>query len=120
MNIYELHHVQLAMPKDREQEARNFYAKTLGFQEVRKPENLRARGGCWFELGNIKLHLGVQTPFIAATKAHPAFLVRDLDSITKAIVKNGYEITSDLPLEGFRRAYVADPFGNRIELMQRT
>ena len=120
MEIYGLHHVQLAMPSGGEDLARQFYSQTLGFSEVAKPERLRERGGCWFEIGDIKLHLGVQTPFAPATKAHPAFLVKNLANISTKIELDGYRISSDLPLQGFHRTYVFDPFGNRIELMQRS
>jgi hypothetical protein len=30
----------------------------------------------------------------------------------------GYALAEDAPLEGYDRVFVADPFGNRIELMQ--
>ena len=118
MKIYGIHHVQLAMPEGREDDARAFYQNVLGFSEVQKPPLLDARGGCWFELGSIKLHLGIEMPFTPAKKAHPAFLVVDLDALANEVEKAGYTVVDDLPLEGFNRKYIYDPFGNRIELMQ--
>ena len=118
MKIYGIHHVQLAMPEGREDDARTFYQKVLGFGEVQKPPSLDAQGGCWFESGSIKVHLGVETQFAPATKAHPAFLVVNLEDITKEAEQAGYEVVGGLPLEGFDRKYIYDPFGNRIELMQ--
>ena len=73
--ILELHHVQLAMPEGREAEARDFYIGTLGLTEIEKPEELRSRGGAWFEAGGVRIHLGVEKPFSAAKKAHPALRV---------------------------------------------
>lgn len=119
MPILSLDHVQLAMPPSREEEARAFYAGLLGIPEAPKPANLARRGGCWFEQGALKVHLGVETEFRPARKAHPAFLVDDLAALAAALAAAGHPTRTDEPLEGYERAYVDDPFGNRIELMQR-
>lgn len=118
MTILALHHVQLAMPSGGEDQARAFYCDVLGLAEVPKPENLARRGGCWFEKGELRIHLGVEADFRAARKAHPALLVGGLAGLAARIAAAGYEVVSDEPLEGFERLYVYDPFGNRIELMQ--
>lgn len=116
--ILELHHIQLAMPEGREEEARAFYSGVLGLHEVVKPEELRARGGVWFESGTIKVHLGVETPFSPAKKAHPAFRVENLSHAIATLRLNGLEVRPDIDLPGIRRIYVDDPFGNRIELLE--
>lgn len=116
--VLALDHVQLAMPAGREQEARAFYRDVLGIPEVPKPAHLAARGGCWFERGNLKIHLGVDANFIPARKAHPALLVRGLDDLKMALRNAGYNLNPDTELEGYDRTYVDDPFGNRIELME--
>lgn len=59
MTILRLDHIQLAMPQGGEDEARAFYADLLGLNEVAKPAHLTQRGGCWFEHGEVRLHLGV-------------------------------------------------------------
>jgi len=118
MGIKALHHVQLAMPSGREDDARAFYEKVLGIPEVPKPHNLASRGGCWFERGPLKIHLGVEQDFRPARKAHPALLVEDLATLKAAIAAAGYVLKSDEPLDGFDRIYVDDPFGNRIELLE--
>ena len=117
MGIQSLDHVQLAMPPGGEDQARSFYAGLLGLAEVKKPLNLLARGGCWFQSGGAKVHLGVEADFRPARKAHPAFLVDDLLGMSKAVSAAGYEVAQGEPLEGCQRIYVFDPFGNRIELM---
>lgn len=119
MQVIALDHVQLAMPEGQEQKARDFYGSTLGFAEVPKPENLAARGGCWFENGAIRLHLGVERPFAPARKAHPAFLVDNLHDTIAHLTRAGIETIGDEPLHGYERCYIHDPFGNRIELMQK-
>jgi catechol 2,3-dioxygenase-like lactoylglutathione lyase family enzyme len=116
--IISLDHVQLAMPPGREAEARAFYEGALGIPEVRKPPNLAKRGGCWFEHGALKIHLGVEEDFRPARKAHPALIVEGLASLREKLAQSGYSTRTDEPLEGYERAYVDDPFGNRIELME--
>jgi catechol 2,3-dioxygenase-like lactoylglutathione lyase family enzyme len=118
MRITALDHVQLAIPAGKEEEARAFYGKVLGIPEIAKPVNLAKRGGCWFERGDLKIHLGVETDFRPARKAQPAFLVQDLAMLRVAIESAGYIVKIDEPLEGYERIYVDDPFGNRIELME--
>lgn len=118
MNLVQIEHVQLAMPEGKEDEARRFYVRALGMDEVPKPENLAKRGGCWFETGAVRVHLGVDADFHPARKAHPAFIVRDLNKLRQKLAGLGYPCNDDEPLEGFRRSYVMDPFGNRIELME--
>lgn len=118
MEIKRLDHVQLAMPRGGEDLARSFYGDLLGLPEKPKPPNLARRGGCWFESETVKIHLGVEEDFRPAKKAHPALLVNDLRSLVTALSDAGMQIVDDEPLEGYRRVYTADPFGNRLELME--
>ena len=118
MSILRLDHVQLAMPAGREAEARAFYEGLLGIPEKTKPDNLIGRGGCWFEQESLKVHLGVEQNFAPARKAHPAFLVDDLDGLVARLEEAGCRTVADEPLKGYSRRFVNDPFGNRIELMQ--
>jgi catechol 2,3-dioxygenase-like lactoylglutathione lyase family enzyme len=118
MLVRSLDHVQLAMPAGREAEARAFYAGLLGIPEVEKPANLAKRGGCWFERGGLKVHLGVESNFQPARKAHPAFIVENLAALSAKLTEAGYPVVADEPLKGYTRVYVNDPFGNRIELME--
>jgi catechol 2,3-dioxygenase-like lactoylglutathione lyase family enzyme len=114
-----IEHIQLAMPPHREEEARAFYRDLLGIPETKKPPELAKRGGCWFERGPLKVHLGVEADFRPARKAHPAFLVDDLGSLKQQLAAAGYAIKTDEGLEHYDRIFVDDPFGNRVELMER-
>jgi catechol 2,3-dioxygenase-like lactoylglutathione lyase family enzyme len=116
--VVALDHLQLAMPRGREAEARAFYGGILGLTEIMKPANLVVRGGCWFALGTQQLHLGVEPDFRPAQKAHPAFLVQDLAGLRARLEQHGFKPYEDEPLTGYARFYVADPFGNRLELME--
>src|SRR5262249_4200576 len=84
-----LAHEQVAMPRGAEDLARAFYVGLLGMAEDPKPPVLAARGGCWFRSGAAILHLGVEDPFAPARKAHPAFLVDDLDGLQATLTKAG-------------------------------
>ena len=118
MGILRLDHVQLAMPAGREADAVAFYEGVLGIPLVPKPPHLAARGGCWFERGDLKVHLGVDPQFRPATKAHPALVVDDLRALVAAAEAAGHRVDPDQPLAGYDRCYVDDPFGNRIELLE--
>jgi catechol 2,3-dioxygenase-like lactoylglutathione lyase family enzyme len=114
---YALHHVQLAAPPGSEETARAFFVVLLGMTEIPKPQNLEKRGGIWLELGGTQLHLGIETPFRPAEKAHPAFEVDDLETVRERLKKSGVETWEDEPFPGRRRFYARDPFGNRLEFL---
>ena len=118
MSVLALDHVQLAMPAGEETRARGFYSGVLGLPEKPKPPNLAAYGGAWFQVGSLKVHLGVDKHFIAARKAHPAFTVDDLDDVAVRLRTHCHPVILDDALPGCRRLFTEDPFGNRIELIQ--
>ncbi|MES3007296.1 MAG: VOC family protein [Pseudomonadota bacterium] len=118
MIVVALDHIQIAMPKGGEQEAREFYQDILGVPEVQKPAGLSGRGGAWFESGQVKIHLGVDDEFRPAKKAHPALVVTDLDELIATLSRKGYVVTDDRNLSDVKRVFTHDPFGNRIELIQ--
>ena len=119
MAVYGIDHVQLSMPAGGEPLVRRFYGGILGLTELPKPPALAARGGAWFRCGNLQLHLGVENEFRPAKRAHPALLVSDLAAIIETLTAEGFEIKYDSePIQGFERAFTADPFGNRLELLE--
>lgn len=118
MSIRDLDHVQVAMPAGEERRARDFYGGVLGLTEIPKPANLARRGGVWFAVGSRQLHLGVDADFHPSKKAHPAFRVRGLSRLLDRCRAANVPVVEDEPLTGYTRAYVADPFGNRLELLE--
>jgi catechol 2,3-dioxygenase-like lactoylglutathione lyase family enzyme len=110
-------HVQLAMPEGQEGKAREFFIGVLGMRELTKPANLAARGGCWFESGGVQIHLGVERDFRPALKAHPALRCRNYDDLLRRLAGHGVARQDDDNIPGARRCHIADPFGNRIELI---
>lgn len=112
-------HVQVAAPAGCEDAARAFYGELLGLTELPKPPALAARGGCWFEAGAQQLHVGVEAEFAPARKAHPGFVVDDLEALRERLRAAGQEPRDDDTIPGTRRFYAEDPFGNRLEFRQR-
>jgi len=112
-----LHHVQVSCPAGGEDAARRFYADALGIPEVDKPPVLAARGGCWFRGDSVEVHVGVEPEFAPAQKAHPAFLVDDIDGTAGRVADAGFEVTWDDDFPGYRRFYTADGNGNRVEIL---
>lgn len=106
------------MPIRGEPEARRFYGEVLGLQEVAKPAALAKRGGCWFVgPGGSAIHLGIDQRFIAAKKAHLCLVVADLAAARRHLAAADVPLIEDDAQSGLDRCYTADPFGNRIELV---
>gem|GEM_PF-2648881 len=112
-----LHHVQITIPPDREDMAREFYCETVGFREVGKPASLAEQGGLWLSAGSGELHIGIDERFLPGSRAHVAFLVSDLEGLASRLAAGMYELYWDNALPGFRRFFVTDPFGNRLEFL---
>jgi catechol 2,3-dioxygenase-like lactoylglutathione lyase family enzyme len=118
MAITGIDHVQVAAPPGCEAAARAFYGGLLGLAEIPKPEALAARGGCWFRAGAQELHVGVEEPFAPARKAHPGLVADDLATLADRLGTAGREVSFEDSIPGSERLYVADPFGNRLEIRQ--
>ena len=121
IGVIGIDHVQLLMPVRGEPEARRFYGAVLGLREVDKPAALAERGGCWFVgPGSTAIHIGLDQRFIPARRAHVCLIVSDLAAARAALVATGAPVVEDHANLGLARCYTADPFGNRIELVDAT
>jgi catechol 2,3-dioxygenase-like lactoylglutathione lyase family enzyme len=120
MFVTGIDHVQIAAPTGCELVARKFFGELLGLEEIEKPEALRARGGCWFRVGDRQLHIGVETDFRPAKKAHPAFAVGDIQACFESLQKAGVVCMWDEDRGGVKRFYAEDPWGNRLEFTEPT
>lgn len=123
----QLHHVQISMPRGEEAAARRFFGEAIGLVEVDKPSALAGRGGCWFrshdgDRVSAEIHVGIEEPFIPATKAHPALVVdtsSELEAMASRLEAIGCEVSwaERDSFDGFLRFHTCDPFGNRVEVM---
>ncbi len=119
INFRRLDHVQVCIPRGAEGRAREFYGGLLGLAEVEKPEALRQNGGLWFEVAGVQLHVGVEDA-VAPSKRHPAFEVEDVAGVRAYLERNGVRTKDEPDIPGVRRFSFFDPFGNRIELLEKT
>ena len=122
IGIIEINHVNVIVPKPLEDAAKHFYGSVLGLKEIPKPIESQGRGGAWYELGTVQLHLSVraETGNGGTAKGHVCYTVADVVSAEERLRAVGVEIIpDDQPIAGKPRFYVRDPGGNLIELAQR-
>ncbi len=118
--ILKVQHAQITIPKGEEEKARKFYCGVLNLREIPKPESLQKRGGFWLEIGGLQIHIGTEDGFDRTkTKAHIAYEVDNLDVWREKLIENGVEILEGVKIPAFRRFEFRDPFGNRIEFLER-
>lgn len=117
--IAAIDHVQITVPRALEAAALAFYREVLELTEIPKPAELRARGGAWFDLGNLQFHIGVDPEPSPRSKRHACFLVTDLAAAKAATLANGVAIEGESVAGGLARFFIRDPAGNRIEIGQR-
>jgi catechol 2,3-dioxygenase-like lactoylglutathione lyase family enzyme len=113
-----LDHVQVCVPRGTEGEAREFYGGLLGLEEIEKPDVLKKNGGLWYSVADVQLHVGVEDE-VAPSKRHPAFEVEDVAGVRAFLEQRGVRTKDEEEITGQRRFSFFDPFGNRIELLER-
>ncbi len=119
IRIKRIDHIQLSIPAGGEEVARKFYGEALGLEEIEKPEPLKPRGGLWYKIADAQLHLGVEDSR-NKTRSHPAFEVDELEKIKAYFQENGVEVREEIPTPGVARFSFFDPFGNRIEFLEKS
>ena len=118
-HLVSMDHVQIAAPPGCDEAARRFYGGVLGLEEIPLPPVLRGRASCWFQCGSQEIHIGIEEDFRPARKAHPAFVVTDIAALMQSLQARGLETLEDFSLTDRRRFFVFDPWGNRLEFLQR-
>jgi catechol 2,3-dioxygenase-like lactoylglutathione lyase family enzyme len=119
IKIRRLDHVQVCIPRDMEARARDFYGRLLGLEEIEKPDVLKKNGGMWYKVADVQLHVGVEDT-VAPSKRHPAFEIEDVEGVRAYLEQNGVRTKDEPVVPGVRRFSFFDPFGNRIELLEKT
>lgn len=119
MTIKGLHHAQVTIPKGAEEAGRQFYCGTLGLPEIEKPEALKGQGGFWLAVGDRQVHIGTEDGVDRhATKTHLAYEVTDIEEWKERLLGHGVKILESVPIPGYERFEIRDPFGNRVEFIQ--
>ncbi|MEO8210603.1 MAG: VOC family protein [bacterium] len=114
-----LDHIQICIPKGKEDEARKFYTGILGLKELPKPAELIPNGGLWYKIAGIQLHIGTEDE-TSKTKRHPAFEIENIIKVKKYLEEKGITIKEEIQIPGQKRFSFYDPFSNRIELLEKT
>ena len=120
MDIVGIHHVNITIPQGAEEQGRHFYCHLLGLPEIEKPDSLKERGGFWLQVGDRQVHVSTEQAIERQkTKAHVAYQVTNLAAWRARLETEGYKILDGIPIPGYERFELRDPFGNRIELIER-
>jgi catechol 2,3-dioxygenase-like lactoylglutathione lyase family enzyme len=75
-------------------------------------------GGMWFEIADIQLHIGIEE-MAGPSKRHPAFEVDDVEKVRRYLESNKVKTKDEPLIEGLKRFSFYDPYGNRIELIEK-
>ena len=111
-----LSHVNVTMPPGSEDEARAFYTGLLGLPEIPKPASIRHRGGVWFNAGGLEVHVSVEEDRLGADmRRHFGLECADVEKL-RAQLESAEVRTEDGRPVPWKRFFIADPFGNRIEI----
>jgi len=116
-----IHHVNVTVPRSVEDAAKHFYGVVMGLTQVPKPEESKGRGGAWYQLGALQLHLSIEDGLAESciSKRHICYTVANLAEAEEKFRNAGVEILpDDIPTPGWSRFYVRDPGGNRLEIAQ--
>jgi len=120
LSILGVQHAQITIPKAAEPQAREFYCEFLGLNEIPKPESLQTRGGFWLEVGEFQIHVGTEDGFDRTkTKAHIAYEVESLKDWRERLESSGVKIIEGVPIPNYSRFEFRDPFGNRVEFLEK-
>jgi catechol 2,3-dioxygenase-like lactoylglutathione lyase family enzyme len=114
-----LHHVNVTVIAELEQETKQFYGEVLGLEPIPKPSGSRS-SGAWYQTGASQLHLSVEAENSGPLSSrHVCFAVPELSAAEMRFREASVEIIPDpRPIEGRPRFYVRDPGGNMLEIVQ--
>jgi catechol 2,3-dioxygenase-like lactoylglutathione lyase family enzyme len=121
-----LDHVNLLIDDgpDSLERAHTFYGELLGLDPIERPPNTDSgRTGAWYQCGPQQLHLTTApdaSSFNRSSRRHPAFRVTSAEAMRARLEHAGVEIIPGNTFAGQKRFFVLDPWGNRIEFVERT
>jgi catechol 2,3-dioxygenase-like lactoylglutathione lyase family enzyme len=97
--------------------SRRFYRDLLGLQEIPKPRTFDFVV-IWFDLGDQHLHLLLKDKADTISPRHFALRVPDAAAARTHFREHGVAVQEATPIPGADRFFIADPDGNRIEIIQ--
>jgi catechol 2,3-dioxygenase-like lactoylglutathione lyase family enzyme len=103
--------------------ALKFYVEVLGLNPLDRPAKTdNGRPGAWLACGSQQLHIisGAEaTAENRASRRHPAFRVSNLEGLRQRLEAAGVELSAGNRFPGQERFFVRDPWGNRLEFVER-
>ncbi len=97
--------------------SRRFYRDVLHMKEIHKPRTFDFVV-VWFQLGNTQLHLLLKDKPDTISPRHFALRVSDCAAARSYFQGLGIPTQETTPIPGADRFFIADPDGNRIEIIQ--
>jgi catechol 2,3-dioxygenase-like lactoylglutathione lyase family enzyme len=119
INFKRTDHIHICVAPDRLEEARAFYTGVIGLEEIERPNHLFSSKGYWFNIADIQFHIGVEQPLERSIR-NTAFEVKDVKAARKFLEAHQIEIVEEPPMPGRERFAFIDPFGNRMELLEKS
>lgn len=114
MSALSLHRVQLPFPVDKAVQVYRFYTEFLGLKNFAAPHTSHFR----FGLAGHWLDLQPGTEANPVQSGHLALNVLDLPALRYRLLEAGHVLEETQPLPGYRRFFVNDPAGNRLEILE--
>jgi catechol 2,3-dioxygenase-like lactoylglutathione lyase family enzyme len=117
-----LQHAAVTFPEGQDAAIRRFYGEVLGIPEMPVPEEVAEHGWIWFATSDE----GVELHFIPHAIApdpqrihHFCLQVDDLAALRERLAAAGAEVRdAGSRIQGRDRAFVRDPVGNLVELVE--
>lgn len=97
--------------------SRQFYRDVLGLKEIHPPRTFDFVV-VWFDLGNDYLHLLLKDEADTISPRHFALRVTDAVAARTHFRAHGIAMQEVVGIPGADRFFIADPDGNRIEIIQ--
>lgn len=120
MTVLGVNHVQVNVPGDALEAAREFYLGFMGFKEIARPASFTSRG-VWMRAGDFEMHIGLEDKVDRSlTRAHVAYEVDDIEAWRKKCAAAGKTMKDQPLIPGYDRFQFRDPFGNNIEIIAKT
>jgi catechol 2,3-dioxygenase-like lactoylglutathione lyase family enzyme len=115
LRVTQIDHVSVVISNI--ERSRRFYRDIIGLKEIAKPRTFDFVV-LWFDLGNQQLHLLLKEQPDSISPRHFALRVADVAAARSYFRARGIPTQETTPIPGADRFFIADPDGNRIEIIE--
>ena len=121
MALLRIHHVNISIPKGREEDCDQFYEGLLGLRKALRPDREISAPGVWYDIGpQSQLHIVYSDNFRGESSGnHFAVEVVDIGPLLQRLKAGEIEVRgpNHMGFDNSERYFCRDPFGNQIEFM---